>query len=413
MESLKVALASDWYYPKIGGIETHIHELALNLLEAGHEPHVITHDYRHHPGEAPRVPYPVHRFRGLVYVKSHHVSLGPGMLWEINKLYKREGFDVTHVHGLYSPLSIAVANLSRGIRGVGVVATNHSLYRGSRLVTAAATPLLRRLLRRVDVFIAVSSEVEKDTRRLLGSSLRDRPVYLIHNAIDTRFWRPPEPEERSRARRLLGIPEDVVLVLAVGRLTRRKRMHLVPRIVAMAAEKAGKPEKTGLLIVGDGEMRQHVREEIAALRSKLGYASLHGFVPREKLRLYYWASDVLLSPSPLEAFSITSAEAAATGLPVVGFRESGLRDVVVHGVTGYLARGSEEAAKLLAELLASEELRAAMGKAAAERAQRLFSWPRVLPQIIHAYRDAMDRAAGCDQRYILYKLFLAVKGALA
>jgi 1,2-diacylglycerol 3-alpha-glucosyltransferase len=61
MEGLKIAIASDWFYPKVGGIESHIDELARNLLFAGHEPYVITHDYRYMKPYVDSFPYHVVR----------------------------------------------------------------------------------------------------------------------------------------------------------------------------------------------------------------------------------------------------------------------------------------------------------------------------------------------------------------
>lgn len=44
METLKIALVSDWYYPKLGGVAVHMHDLALYLRERGHEVDIITNN---------------------------------------------------------------------------------------------------------------------------------------------------------------------------------------------------------------------------------------------------------------------------------------------------------------------------------------------------------------------------------
>ena len=413
METLRVALVSDWFYPKIGGIETHIHELALNLLRAGHEPHVITHDYRHHEGirswDDRKLPYPVHRLHGSIYFKRVHVSLGPGALVEANRLYKRLRFDVTHVHSIYSPLGVAVAKVSRGIRDVGVVATNHSLFSWDSKVSKLTAMLVRRSLRHVDVFIAVSRVVEEDTKRLLGDKLGDRPLLRIPNAVDPVYWRPPEPEERERARKLLGIGSDEYTVLVIGRFTKRKAVHRAPRLAAAAAEKTGR--RTRLLIVGDGELRRLVEEEAARYSNGLLRVDIHGFQPRERLRLYYWAADTTLITSRMEAFSITAVESMATGTPVVGYRGCGLEDVVAPG-TGFLAGSDDEVVEALAMLAADEELRHRMAAAAARRAQALFTWDAVLPKILDAYRLAMTIAETEDKHYLLHRAWLEISRRL-
>jgi len=409
VEGLKIALASDWFYPKVGGVETHIHELALNLLREGHEPHVFTHDYRFYGKrfDDSRLPYPVHRLRGLVYVRGAHVSLGPGALLEANRIYKAVEFDVTHVHSIYSPLAIAFANLSRGIRDVPVVATNHSLFSWDSLAARALVPMLRWLLQRVDVFIAVSDVVKKDTRRLLDRSLGERPLLLVPNAVDTVFWRPPEPEERMRARELLGLRPDEVVILAVGRMSRRKMMHTVPRVAADAARRSG--AKIALVIVGEGEMWSVVLEEVARFRDVFSSVHVHGFVDRTSLRCFYWAADVLYVPSRMEAFSIVALEASATGVPVVGWRGSGVSDVVVDGVTGFLVSSEDEAAARLAQLASDGEARERMGEEAARRAQALFSWPRVIKMVVDAYREALQLGVTVDRHYPLHRFWLHMR----
>jgi len=402
LESLKIAIASDWFFPKIGGIESHIDELARHLMETGHEPHVITHDYRYLRPYADSFPYPVERFSAPVYLKKSHISLGAGQLWRINELYKKTGFDITHVHSIYSPLSIAVANLSRGIRDVPVVATNHSFY-GNPAADPVLKPVLKRVLKRIDTFIAVSRPVARDTLQLLGESLEGRRVVVVPNGIDTEKWRPPEPEEREKARRALGISDEIVLFYT-GRMTERKNAHRLPLIVSKALELSGMArDKVRLLIVGNGEMREKLVENLK--KTGLGENTvLFDFLPRERLLEFYWASDIVMVPGILESFSIVGLEASATGRMVVGRDRSGISDLILDGVTGLLGHTEEEVSKKLAWALENPDLVEKMGAEARRRALRNFSWGVVIKKLLRVYRMTMDEADGKDKLYLLYKL---------
>ncbi len=412
METLKIAIASDWFYPKIGGIETHIHELALNLLKLGHEPHIITHDYRKYNNTPIRdivLPYNVHRFRGLIYLRKLHVSLGPSMLWSINKLYKREKYDLTHIHSIYSPLAIAVANLSRGIREVPVVATNHSLFSWDSMLARLGLKLLRYWLKRIDVYIAVSRIVYNDTIRILGGNGSSPRVLLIPNAIDTSFWRPPEPRERDEARRRLGLSKDRLVVGVVGRFTRRKMIHKAPSIVYNAWRTLNMQRKITLIIAGDGELRRLVEEEASRYSRPPDYTvKLTGFVPREELRDIYWASDLVLIPSRYESFSITALEAVATGRVVVGFTGSGVVDIVESTGAGAIASSFIEASKAIASLLMDEDRRMKAGLNGVKRVQQYFSWGTVIHKIIDAYKLALDNSSD-DRRFFLYKAWRKIR----
>ncbi|WP_457741645.1 glycosyltransferase family 4 protein [Thermococcus sp.] len=402
METWRIALASDWFYPKVGGIEAHMDELARNLLKAGHEPYVITHDYRYMMPYGDGFPYPVERFPATFYIKKHHISISPTQLWKINEFYKKINFDLTHIHSIYSPLAIAVANVSRGIRNVPVVATNHSFF-GNPPLSSLGLVNVRFSLRKVDHFIAVSTPIARDTERVLGNWLAGRPVTVIPNGIDTEAWRPPEPEERERARKKLGIGDEVVLFY-VGRMTSRKMAHRLPLVIKRALQLSSIPkEKILFLAVGEGEKRAELEENIR--RTGLGEVSmLFSFLPREKLPEFYWASDVVLMPGILEAFPVVGLEAMASGRPIVGRNESGLSDMVIKGVTGFLGNSEEELAFYLSKVLSDESLREKMGFESRKMVERNFSWKVVIKKILRVYKTTMETASQFDKRYVLYKL---------
>ncbi len=408
MEGLKIAIATDWFYPKVGGIESHVDELARNLLYMGHEPHVITHDYRYMKPYVDDFPYSVKRFPGFFYFREYHVSTGVEQLWDINEFYKREGFDITHVHSIYSPLAVATSAVSGGIRGVPVVATNHSFYGAPTYVDVTLGKLLRKNLDKVDTFIAVSRPVARDTRRLLGKELRDRRLIVIPNGIDTHRWRPPEPEERERARRSLGLRDEMV-VLYLGRMTERKGAHRIPIMLKEAIEKSGvSRRKIRLVLVGNGPMRPVLEKNLR--KTGIGEISeLYDFVERGRLLPLYWASDVVLMPGILEAFPVVGLEAMATGRMVIGRNESGLSDMVVNGITGLLAESEEGMVDRISWALSNPELVPKMGEMGRKVVEEKFSWDSVLPRIVRVYKLTIDYYGDVDRRYRFYRLVRGLK----
>ena len=75
---------------------------------------------------------------------------------------------------------------------------------------------------------------------------------------------------------------------------------------------------------------------------------------------------------------LVAVEAMASGVPVVASRVGGLASTVADGRTGYLIpwRCPEPFAEKIELLLRNEELRRALGQAAAER-MRSYSWAEV------------------------------------
>ncbi|NJE09983.1 glycosyltransferase family 4 protein [Thermococcus sp. MAR1] len=402
MESLKIAIASDWFYPKIGGIESHIDELARNLLLMGHEPYVLTHDYRYMKPYVDSFPYPVVRFPATLYFKKYHSSVGFSQLWRINEFYKKTGFDITHIHSIYSPLAVAVSKISRGIRNVPVVATNHSFY-GRPSLGFLMGPFIRHHLKRIDTFVAVSTPVAEDTRNLLGNKLNGRPVLVVPNGIDVKKWRPPEPEEREKARRNLGVRDEIV-VLYLGRMTERKQAHRIPIMMKEALKRSEVPKtKVKLIMIGDGPMRPLLEKNLR--ETGIGeITELYDFMERGRLLPLYWAADLVLMPGILEAFPVVGLEAMATGNPVIGRNESGLSDMVLHGITGLLAVSEGGMADNLAEAFQNRERLVAMGIEARRRVEKEFSWEVVLRRLMRAYRCTMEIGESLDRLYLLYKL---------
>lgn len=113
------------------------------------------------------------------------------------------------------------------------------------------------------------------------------------------------------------------------------------------------------------------------------------------LALLYSAADVMVVPSRLESFCQTGSEAHACGCPVVAFNATGLRDVVEHGKTGYLAEpySSEDLATGIEWVLADDDRHAHLSTNARERAVRLWSYSSVVPKYLEVYQRAMSTRA--------------------
>jgi glycosyltransferase involved in cell wall biosynthesis len=396
MESLKIALVSDWFFPSVGGIEYHIHDLATHLVEMGHEVHVITR-FGNYPDE--KLPYEVHRFKGRITVNSFHVSIGTDALKQINELYKREHFDITHGHSIYSPMAVGVANLSAGIRGVPSVITNHSLL-GDSILNPAYITLLRLSLLKVNSFIAVSRAVEEDTRSILGKSLGDREIYVVPNGINTDFWKPSKDKEELKES--LGFKG--VVITTTSRLTKRKRVHVIPEIAKRIKKEHGK--NVTFLIIGDGPERDNI-ERLIREYNVGDIVKLLGRQPREKVREYLGASDIYLSPTVYEAFGIAALEALACGVPVVANNHGGISEIVEHGKTGLVSQNDHELIQNLVALIDDEDMQEEMGKNARKSVEDRFSWEAVISEMLDVYERTMNRGSG--NPFLLYRFHQALK----
>ena len=183
---------------------------------------------------------------------------------------------------------------------------------------------------------------------------RDR-IRVVHNGVEE----PGPCAERS--------PEP--LFVAVGRLVEYKRIDLLLRLWERVRPVTG----GRLLIVGDGPERERL-ERLAGPG-----VEFTGHVSESRKHELLCAAWLLLHPSALEGWGLVVTEAAARETPAIAFDVPGLRDSVVDGETGVLARGESSFAAAWCTLALSTHRRELMGKAARDRAAR-YRWHRTVRQ---------------------------------
>ena len=92
------------------------------------------------------------------------------------------------------------------------------------------------------------------------------------------------------------------------------------------------------LVIGDGPDRARLEAKYASSAVFIGYKRGQALVDWLSL------SDVLVFPSRTETFGLVLLEALACGIPVAAHDVMGPRDIITHGVDGYLLDDLEEAA---------------------------------------------------------------------
>jgi len=182
-----------------------------------------------------------------------------------------------------------------------------------------------------------------------SSLFNNSRVEVIPLGLDTDKYR---PLNQQFAREVLNLPQDKQLILfgAVnGTSDRRKGFHLLQPALQQLS-KAGWQDSIELVIFGASQPETAI---------DLGFKSHYlGYVRDDiTLALIYSATDVMVVPSLQESFGQTASEALSCGTPVVAFNATGLKDIVDHQKTGYLATPFEidDLAKGIAWMLEDEE----------------------------------------------------------
>lgn len=161
--------------------------------------------------------------------------------------------------------------------------------------------------------------------------MRDWPVSVIPNPIDTERW---QPLEQGLARELLGLPKDVPLLLfgAIGGgQDPRKGFDLL-----QAALQHLRGESPELQLVVFGQLRPKDPPDLGFPIHFTGHLN-----DDLSLRALYSAADAFVLPSRQDNLPNTGVESLACGTPIVAFDTCGLPSIVTHQETGYLAKAFE------------------------------------------------------------------------
>jgi glycosyltransferase involved in cell wall biosynthesis len=147
------------------------------------------------------------------------------------------------------------------------------------------------------------------------------PVQCIPNSLDLGVFKPIA--DRRAIRLALGLPEDAFIVLTGSADLSDPRKGW--RFVREAFERY-KATNRAAVLVSFGERPAEATQGIHT-----------GFIRDDALlALHYNAADVFLSASLADNLPNTLVEAAACGVPSIGFDVGGCREVICQGVNGWV-----------------------------------------------------------------------------
>ncbi len=191
-------------------------------------------------------------------------------------------------------------------------------------------PFLRR---RAYAWVAVSEHVRDALTRSFRISQSE--VTVIPNGV------PQAPEKglaRATVRRDLGISDDALLVLSVGRLGAEKG-HA--DIISAAVEAARSLPRARFLLAGEGPERPRLE---ALIRKHRLERSVRLLGHRDDVDRLLDAADLFVFPSYWEGSPFALLEAASHSLPIISAEFQGSREVVDPGRSGILHAPGDSAA---------------------------------------------------------------------
>jgi phosphatidylinositol alpha-mannosyltransferase len=359
MNRMNIGMVSPYSWDFPGGVNRHVEQLAEHLRGRGHRVQVIAPG-----GQSGAGFFSVGGSFAVAANRSKaNISFGPRVAERIRELLRSEPFDVLHLH---EPLIPSASMLALLFSSCATLTTFHAAREGGSMGYRLARPILRPLLRRIDVRAVVSPAARDLVSRYFPGDYR-----ILPNGVDTQRFAPGGPV-------LEELMDGGFNLVFVGRAEPRKGLDVLLRALPLVRE--AHPE-VRLLVAGVEE--PEVRYE--------GVVWL-GRLPDDLVPAAYRSAKIMISPAlGMESFGIVLVEAMASGVPVVASDIPGYRAVVEDGIQGMLfPPGDHRAlANTLKRLIEDEVIRGAMAESALARAA-VFSWENLVEDVEAAYKDAVS-----------------------
>ncbi len=300
-------------------------------------------------------------------------------IWEYFKTIDLSGF--TLVHSLFEyPLSFMASRSAKKYH-LPFIMGGQGTYALAPLIKWPAKYLLKYSYRKAKEVI-VASKFTKD--KIKEYAQEEYNISIIHNGVNfSRFVDVPEMSE------IRGKYKNNQVLLTVGKLIPRKGYDLA--IYALDKIKDKYPNLK-YLIVGDGKHEIFLKNLVNGLNLNEKVEFL-GRVSGKDLIRYFHLCDIYVhtptfsSDLKCEGFGIVYLEAGACGKPSVASDAGGIKDAVVDGKTGLIAKNEDidDIASKISQLLDDDSLRKKMGEAGREYAKE-HDWSNIADKFIDKYK---------------------------
>ena len=299
---------------------------------------------------------------------------------ELWQALRRERPTVLHTHnpkpGLYGRVVGRLAGVPI------VVNTVHGLYATEEdpWVRRAVVYTLEALASRFSDAELVQNAEDVTTMHRFRLAAR-RKIRLLGNGVDLERFCPGllRPDDRRAMRAQWGAGDDTIVAGTVGRLVAEKGYPELFEAVAALPD-------VRLVVVG-GSDPQKADSLDPCLVEDARSAGVTFVGHRSDVERLLGAFDVFVLASHREGFPRAAMEASAVGLPVVATDIRGCRQVVEHGVTGFLVppRNATALSEAIHRIADDPTRRREMGQAAAAKAHREFDEREVVRRVMECY----------------------------
>ncbi|HXX15007.1 MAG TPA: glycosyltransferase [Candidatus Eremiobacteraceae bacterium] len=298
------------------------------------------------------------------------------------------GFQIAHIFGLYDLLGPGVAAECRK-RKIPYVVEPIGMF----------VPIVRNVfLKRVYYHLwgremlhcaaAIIATAERERDELVAGGIPERKIVLRRNGVE----RPDSLPPAGLFRKDLNLPEEVPLILFLGRLSQKKSPDLLLKAFAALSGAGGSRREPHLAFVGPDESSMRGKlQELAAKRRVAHRVHFRAAMEGDAKWAAYRDANIFVLPSQNENFGNTAAEAVAAGTPVIVTEHCGIAPLL-NGVAAIVVKHDEvDLRNAMARLLGDSELEGKLHDGCATAIAQL-GWEQPLQQMEEIYASLVAPA---------------------
>lgn len=294
-------------------------------------------------------------------------------LWHIFKLVKLNRYDIIHTHSGKGGFIGRLAARLAGCKKV-IFTPNAFSYLGFKGLKRWVFLSIEKIARNWTTILIATSNSEA-FRATYEVNIPKEKVVTINNSIEMKELQDAVAYDSS----------SEPFILFVGRFDYQKNPEMFIRVAQIIHSRF--PDIKFIMLGAGYAAAPYIQKSGLDLKTFSSKLDILEWLPRPKALEIISQSTMLVITSRYESFGYVVAEAMALGKPVIGTKVDGIKDLVVHGSTGFLVEvdDDDQMAYYILKLLKNKELCKGMGEAGWARVNKEFNIERNIKHLERTY----------------------------
>lgn len=333
---MKILFISDVYFPRVNGVSTSIKTFMDDLLNQGHQIHLIApryflnEDSLKHEKNITRI-----SSKPIFFDPEDHLMKYSELMKTVDWIIKQK-FDLIHIQTPFIAHFFG-RKLSK-LTGVPTVETYHTSFEDylhlylpwfpEILARKLSKLIAKKLCNSVDAVISPSKQMA-DILKEYGIT---KEIKVLPTGLPQQYFK---KTESSIVAERYNLPKDKKILLYVGRVAHEKNIDFLLKAFKEITKKLS---DYCLVITGEGPAEEHIHK----MTSKLGLSKsvqFIGYLDKDtELLMIYQLADLFVFASKTETQGLVLLEAMAQGTPVVSIAELGTKSILENNMGAIISK---------------------------------------------------------------------------